>query len=361
MKRAAGFSLAGRSAGRRSSLSLGLSSGLFAAVGLLLGLAGCGGAGTCSYEGKSYSSGERFPAADGCNTCSCGADGQVACTELACGGGQCTYPAGQGGKVYRAGESFPSTDACNSCACQADGQVVCTLRACPAGCSYNGTRYNAGDSFPASDGCNTCTCDVSGNVGCTKRACPATGWLSLKPVQCQGNPWEKLTPKGDGTEPSYPIAELLTIDRYFRDQGIKLQELGLVDAAAGIATCDACNCARGDRLLVRASGGDVATLVARHGFSAVQAGVLQTAPRQCGANPWKPAPAPLTPRDEAKNVVTWAAGIGAPLTEAGFAYPTVLTPVCLACNCPRGDRLAVYPKDSNSTTILTKQGFAPLP
>lgn len=38
----------------------------------------------CEYQGITYSEGERFPAEDGCNTCTCGEDGQVACTELAC-------------------------------------------------------------------------------------------------------------------------------------------------------------------------------------------------------------------------------------------------------------------------------------
>lgn len=38
---------------------------------------------TCQYEGKSYKSGESFPATDGCNSCGCN-DGQVACTLMAC-------------------------------------------------------------------------------------------------------------------------------------------------------------------------------------------------------------------------------------------------------------------------------------
>ncbi len=38
---------------------------------------------TCSYEGQAYAQGSSFPAADGCNTCSCGPSG-VACTKIAC-------------------------------------------------------------------------------------------------------------------------------------------------------------------------------------------------------------------------------------------------------------------------------------
>jgi hypothetical protein len=40
--------------------------------------------GTCEYEGGIYQAGESFPSIDGCNTCSCGEDGLVACTERAC-------------------------------------------------------------------------------------------------------------------------------------------------------------------------------------------------------------------------------------------------------------------------------------
>lgn len=38
----------------------------------------------CLYEGKYYSPGQGFPASDGCNSCSCSPNGQVACTLMAC-------------------------------------------------------------------------------------------------------------------------------------------------------------------------------------------------------------------------------------------------------------------------------------
>jgi hypothetical protein len=38
----------------------------------------------CEYEGKKYAAGETFPAADGCNDCTCSEDGSVACTERGC-------------------------------------------------------------------------------------------------------------------------------------------------------------------------------------------------------------------------------------------------------------------------------------
>jgi hypothetical protein len=39
---------------------------------------------TCSYGGQTYQPGDNFEATDGCNSCSCGEDGAVACTKMAC-------------------------------------------------------------------------------------------------------------------------------------------------------------------------------------------------------------------------------------------------------------------------------------
>lgn len=55
-----------------------------------------------------------------------------------CDGGPCAADGGSNdgdgclynGKRYRVGESFSSEDGCNSCSCTAGGQVACTLRAC---------------------------------------------------------------------------------------------------------------------------------------------------------------------------------------------------------------------------------------
>jgi hypothetical protein len=38
----------------------------------------------CEYEGETYGVGEGFTASDGCNTCSCTENGQIACTLMAC-------------------------------------------------------------------------------------------------------------------------------------------------------------------------------------------------------------------------------------------------------------------------------------
>lgn len=38
----------------------------------------------CSYNGKTYKPNESFKSSDGCNSCSCGRDGQISCTAMAC-------------------------------------------------------------------------------------------------------------------------------------------------------------------------------------------------------------------------------------------------------------------------------------
>jgi len=139
---------------------------------------------TCTSDGKTYPLGAKFPAADGCNTCTCLTDG-VACTLLSCAkdgspstdgapATGCLYA----GTKYAVGAMFPDTDGCNKCSCMADGQVACTLIGCadasadgPAACTYNGAPRKDGESFLAVDGCNTCWCSSATGVSCTKKAC----------------------------------------------------------------------------------------------------------------------------------------------------------------------------------------------
>ncbi len=188
------------------------------------GSSGSGGdPGACSYAGASYDAGESFPAGDGCNTCSCGADGSVGCTLRACLDG-CVHQ----GVEYPAGTTFPAGDGCNDCTCQDDGAVICTRLACGPFCEFNGETYIAGErfmvdcnecvctdsgkidcttiacggctyagqyhakgtQFPSLDGCNTCTCTSVG-VSCTEKACPCDpkaewwrGYVALDPNTC---------------------------------------------------------------------------------------------------------------------------------------------------------------------------------
>jgi hypothetical protein len=139
----------------------------------------------CEVEGKLYQAGDSFLGPDGCNTCSCGSNGEIACTERACippsdggtgdaratdaatsDGGICRY----GGVGYVEGQRFAADDGCNSCVCTSEG-VECTLLECsPRTCAYGGRTYAFGSTFPATDGCNSCSCH-DGNVACTEKAC----------------------------------------------------------------------------------------------------------------------------------------------------------------------------------------------
>lgn len=89
-----------------------------------------------------------------------------------CDAGQCALVDGcdYGGTIYRTGATFPAADGCNSCSCGAGGVVGCTKKLCFA-CVYNGVGYPLGASFPSGDGCNTCSCATRGSVVCTERAC----------------------------------------------------------------------------------------------------------------------------------------------------------------------------------------------
>jgi hypothetical protein len=89
-----------------------------------------------------------------------------------CESGQCTLVDGcdYGGTVYRVGATFTAADGCNTCNCGAGGVVGCTKKLCFA-CVYNGVGYPLGATFPSEDGCNTCTCTARGSVACTERAC----------------------------------------------------------------------------------------------------------------------------------------------------------------------------------------------
>jgi hypothetical protein len=63
---------------------------------------------------------------DGCNTCACEpSTGLTRCTRRAC-----VATCFSGGRSYRSGQTFPASDGCNTCTCLASGRVACTLRAC---------------------------------------------------------------------------------------------------------------------------------------------------------------------------------------------------------------------------------------
>jgi len=89
----------------------------------------------CFHNGVGYEAGESFPAGDGCNTCVCGENDEIACTLMACG---CLY----GDQRYAYGEQFPADDGCNSCVCTEDA-VACTEMYCPPDCDPDEEYWRA--------------------------------------------------------------------------------------------------------------------------------------------------------------------------------------------------------------------------
>lgn len=81
--------------------------------------------GVCTQDGESYDAGETFLAADGCNTCSCAADGTIGCTQLGCG----TVCIAPDGSEHQPGEVFQVD--CTTCTCDAATlAVVCDDKIC---------------------------------------------------------------------------------------------------------------------------------------------------------------------------------------------------------------------------------------
>ncbi len=138
---------------------------------------------TCEYEGASYQAGDTFDAADGCNTCTCEPDGSVACTEMGC-----APTCEMGGEVYNDGETWDVD--CNTCTCNA-GNADCTLAEC-FDCEYEGEQYSAGDTFGAGDGCNDCTCEEGGSVACTEMACAPTGCAYYGTTYAEGDTFDSI-------------------------------------------------------------------------------------------------------------------------------------------------------------------------
>ncbi len=131
--------------------------------------------GTCDVSGRALSAGESIIAPDGCNSCTCGTGGRVACTELACSPNPSEATCNFRGKTLRAGDSVPM-DSCNSCTCRSNGSVACTELECRGNgtsevCVMNGQRFKVGERVKLGDGCNTCGCQSNGSVVCTKVAC----------------------------------------------------------------------------------------------------------------------------------------------------------------------------------------------
>lgn len=127
----------------------------------------------CEYGGTQLDVGESFTPDEvgACpDSCTCQADGSVACTLAYCAppDSRCTY---EDGTTYAVGESWLDSAGCNTCSCMEDGMWACTQMACEEpSCAYDGHQFAVGESFPSTDGCNNCSCNEAGVV-CTERAC----------------------------------------------------------------------------------------------------------------------------------------------------------------------------------------------
>ena len=119
---------------------------------------------------------------DGCNTCTCDANGAWVCTQETCapvcengetktledGCTNCACVNGQwkcdGGACTSCnpGEVKPPPDDC--CTCSAEGVWDCSENPCPQTCEE-------GDTKEKGDGCNTCTCDGNNQWNCTEETC----------------------------------------------------------------------------------------------------------------------------------------------------------------------------------------------
>lgn len=189
---------------------------------------GCGGASTdgdpqCSYGQRQYGAGQSFPASDGCNTCSCGKDGRVSCTLLACEtcesvaegysaamaaaktcdpqrGDRCGTGISEG--LACGCKTFVNDEAsefvaqavaleqrytsracgsgivCGPCGepvsafCSAEGRCESLFEDHDAACKVNGLIYKSGSGDIADPvSCNRCDCQ-DGELACTEIGCP---------------------------------------------------------------------------------------------------------------------------------------------------------------------------------------------
>jgi Kazal-type serine protease inhibitor domain/Pacifastin inhibitor (LCMII) len=137
-----------------------------------------GGHAACFVDGVRYRPGDTFPSSDGCNTCSCGDDGQVACTLRFCAA-SCGGITGQGCSEGEYCE-FPPETQCGSgdqtgfCAVPPE---VCTLDFNPV-CGCDGVTYGnacgaaaAGVSVASEGECSALACQTDADCPVPPCAC----------------------------------------------------------------------------------------------------------------------------------------------------------------------------------------------
>jgi len=194
----------------------------------------------CDVDGTQYDAGESFtPSEAGAcpNSCTCGENGEVSCTEAYCPPASCTD---EGGTTYLPGESFPSADGCNTCACGNDGFIACSAMGCnpDTGCNYAGQNYAVGATFASNDGCNNCSCTADGQVSCTEIACACDPTLVCTQVlTCAG---DLLYPTGCG--PANCDAPIGPCDAECDPDLACGEALSCVDGLLYPTTCGPANC-----------------------------------------------------------------------------------------------------------------------
>ncbi len=84
----------------------------------------------------------------------------------------------------------------------------------------------------------------------------ANVWVSIDPVQCQGNPWDsEVVPEGSEGD------EKIEITQFYMKQGIEV--LAVESEQIHEIVCMACSCPRGDRIYLHVSETDAEQLIAQ--------------------------------------------------------------------------------------------------
>jgi hypothetical protein len=153
----------------------------------------CECATTCLYEDIRHFPGDTFPAADGCNECTCDlvhlgfgyTEARLTCTAKTCGPPTCE----RNGARYAVGEEvqIPCDGCDNRCSCELQSEReaawACTDCQCATECLYDGVSYLPGELFTASDGCNQCECVLQDlSFGYTEARTVCTSAVCTEPL-----------------------------------------------------------------------------------------------------------------------------------------------------------------------------------
>ncbi len=238
-----------------------------------------------------------------------------------------------------------------------------TFGACgPAVSSIDGQCWADADCVAADDSALHC----EGEVVCAPGTqclftrvgtCVADyAWMTIAPKQCT-NPWSQ-TPVDASEVDSFPVGDLAQVKKHYGTKGVTFDELGQLTRVEPMATCQACGCARGDKLLVKVKS-DQASALAADGwvFSAPNPEAVSIAPKQCGSNPWETSQT-TTVAEELEQVDAYFTAEGANVPTRGFTFPAEPKATCSSCACARGDRLVAFPAEQNSAGILSSLGFS---